>query len=117
IALSESGRSSSWLSKTNRCTAHTHGPTLRAQTRWQNHGGILGAQAGRVFRAGTQHGKSPAGSADDFFCNFEVSSLQAHGAKRILVVHALLQLFFSCHIEEAAQLFVQLPLHTFLSEQ
>jgi len=58
-ALSESGRSSSWLSKTNRCTAHTHGPTLRAQTRWKNHGGILGAQAGRVFRAGTQHGNSP----------------------------------------------------------
>src|SRR6266478_2292348 len=58
-----------------------------------------------------------AGRADDFLCNFETPPLQAHGAKRILAAHSLLHLFLGCHLEEAAQLFVELPFDTFLSEQ
>jgi hypothetical protein len=39
--------------------------------------------------------------ADDFLGNFGATVLQAHGATRILAAHALLHLFFGCHVEEA----------------
>src|SRR6267142_2414938 len=40
----------------------------------------------------------PSGRADDPPRNFETPLLQAHGAKRILAAHALLHLFFGCHL-------------------
>jgi|HubBroStandDraft_2_1064218.scaffolds.fasta_scaffold1456093_2 hypothetical protein len=54
---------------------------------------------------------------DDFLRNFEASSLQAHGAKHILATHTLLNVFFGCHLQEAAQFLVQLPFYPFLSKQ
>ena len=43
----------------------------------------------------------PAGTADNFLRNFEIPPLQAHGAKCILAAHALLHLFFGCHLQKA----------------
>ena len=34
------------------------------------------------------------------------AALKAGGAKRFCAAHAVLHLFFGCHVEEAAQLFV-----------
>ena len=54
--------------------------------------------------------------ADDFHRNFRTPPLQAHGSKRILAAHPLFPLFFGCHLQEAAQFLIQLPLDPFLSE-
>jgi hypothetical protein len=48
----------------------------------------------------------PATRADDFFRDFEIASLQAHGTKRIPAAHALLHLFVGGHFEVFAQFFI-----------
>jgi len=60
---------------------------------------------------------SQRAEANLFLRDFEIAPLQTHSAKRILAAHAVLHLFFSRHVEETAELFIQLPFDAFLSEQ
>ena len=63
------------------------------------------------------HKRFPACRADDFLRNFETATLQAHGANGFPTAHALLHLFFGCHLLVGAELLIQLPVHLLLSEQ
>src|SRR5213082_2850377 len=63
------------------------------------------------------HKKFPAARADDFLAAFEIASLQAHGAKRILTTYALPHLFCRCHFQVGGQLLIQLPVDLFSSEK
>jgi hypothetical protein len=57
----------------------------------------------------------PTGRADYFLRTFEASSLETH-SKRILAAHTLPNPVCGCHLEEAAQFFVQVFFDPFLSE-
>src|SRR5205085_4542681 len=59
----------------------------------------------------------PAARTDDFLANVETAPLQAHGAKRFLTPYALLHLFRRFHLQVAAQLLVQFPVHLLLAKQ
>src|SRR6267378_172820 len=59
----------------------------------------------------------PGCRTDDLLRDFEIASLQAHGAKRILATHALFHLFTCFHLQVGAQLLNQLPVDLILSEQ
>jgi len=59
----------------------------------------------------------PATRADDFFRAIETATLQPYCPKRILAAHALLGLFFSCHLLVGAKLLIQLSVDLFPSEQ
>src|SRR5213080_36267 len=70
----------------------------------------------QILPAGFNEG-FPAGGANDGPRNFEIALFQAHGAKRISAAHAVVHFFYSRHVEEIAELFIQLPFDSFLSEQ
>ena len=63
------------------------------------------------------HQGLPPSRTHDLFRNFGAPHLQPHFSPRILPTHTALDLFLSCHFQEASQFLVQFPVYLFFSEQ